>query len=62
MLRFGLATRNNDTHCESGNQVSSVSLATLALHIMVYDPDLKYDGQTYENITRSLIWKSLIAS
>ena len=24
MLRFGLATRNNDTHCESENQVSSV--------------------------------------
>ena len=45
MRRFGLATRNNDTRCESGNHVSSVLLATLAVHIMVYNPGLKCDGQ-----------------
>ena len=29
-------TRNNDRRCESGNQVSGVSQATLAAHITIY--------------------------
>ena len=52
----------NDTCCKVGNQVSSVSLATLIAHITVYNPGLKYDGHAQPNITRSLIWKSLFAS
>ena len=43
---FDIATRNNDTHCESGNQFSSVSMATLAAHITVYNPSPKYHGHT----------------
>ena len=61
MLRFGLITRNKDTRCESGYQVSSVSPATLT-HITVYNLGLKCDGHAWPNIAKSLISKSLIAS